>query len=430
MLVGNPLSFGQTSAPAARSSQAQPKKAQPQSKPGQKLSPHQQFVVDVVQWAVALPPGDAQDRLRILTAATEVVGPVSSTLAKRYAREGAQVEAQLIAGGEKPGVSILSAGHFDCAGAAAFVGQVPATDVVAAEQSLINIMSACPTQGTQAVRQKLETTLAQGIAAPRALLALMERLGPSTAWSQDTFAKLFRALPSDADKARADAPNFAAMYAQMAPQMDKDVARDAGLRLLEWLGKVVKESNERTLAVNITTDGLKKALGEEKYSQALETNVVARDVANSASGKPVEVERPEEENVSVLAAMRNNGSDQSAELAKMPSSRRAREAAANGFASGTGGDRSSAERYFDIAFSAADEVWSDRRNVKDAPAVIQEVSEAAAQVDAVAALKRAQHLGDPSAQAIGMLAVARVVLGQSTAGDMASSPAPAAGNVK
>lgn len=429
ILAGSPLSFAQSTT-AARSPQAQPKKSQPQPKPAQKrLSPHQQFVVDVVQWAVALPQGDPQDRLRVLTAATEVVGPVSSALARRYARDGAHIEAQLIEGGEKPDVSILSAGHFDCAGAAAFVGQIPATDLVEAEQSLINIISTCPRQGTQAARQKLETALGQGIAAPRALLALMERIGPSSAWSQDTFAKLFRALPSEADKERSEAPNFAAMYAQMAPQMDRDVARDAGLRLLEWLGKV-KESSERALAVNITTDGLKKALGEEKYNAALEGNVVARDVANSATGKPVGVDHPEEENVSVLAAMRNNGTDQSAELAKMPSSKRAREAAAHGFASGTGGDRPTAERYFDMAFSAADELWSERKNVKDAPAVIQEVSEAAAQVDAVAALKRAQHLGDPSAQAIGMLAVARVVLGQSSTGDMASSPPPSAGTVK
>ncbi len=425
ILAAGHLSFAQTTtAPAVRSQQAQPNKAQSQPAQTQKkLSPHQQFVVDVVRWAVALPESDPQDRLRVLTSATEVVGPVSGALAKQYAREGAKIEAQLIAGGEKPDVSILSAGHFDCAGASAFVGQVPATDVLEAEQSLINIVSSCPTQGTQAVRQKLETALEQGIAAPRALLALMERLGPSSAWSQDTFTKLFRALPSDADKQRSEAPNFAAMYAQAAPQMNKDVARDAGLHLLEWLGKL-KESNERTLAVNITVDGLKKSLGDEKYNQALEGDVVARGVANSATGKPVEVEHPEEENTSVLAAIGNNGTDQSAELAKMPPSKRAREAAAHGFASGTGGDRPSAERYLDMAFSAADEVWSDRKNVKDAPAVIQEVSEAAAQVDSVNALRRAQHLGDPSAQAIGMLAVARVVLGQSQTGDMVQSPAP------
>jgi len=110
--------------------------------------------------------------------------------------------------------------------------------------------------------------------------------------------------------------------------------------------------------------------------------------------------------------MQNNGTDRSNDIAQMAPSLRAREAAAHGFATGTAGDRKSADRYFDIAFSALDEVWSNRSKQKDAPAVVEEVSEAAAQVDAVAALKRAQGLSDPSAQAIGMLAVARTVLGQ------------------
>jgi hypothetical protein len=41
--------------------------------------------------------------------------------------------------------------------------------------------------------------------------------------------------------------------------------------------------------------------------------------------------------------------------------------------------------------------------------VVQEVAEAAAQVDAVDALQRTRRLQDPTAQAIAMLAVARVV---------------------
>jgi len=45
----------------------------------------------------------------------------------------------------------------------------------------------------------------------------------------------------------------------------------------------------------------------------------------------------------------------------------------------------------------------------NAPEVVQEVSDAAAQVDPVAALQRSQKLQDPSAEAISMLAVARVV---------------------
>ena len=73
-----------------------------------------------------------------------------------------------------------------------------------------------------------------------------------------------------------------------------------------------------------------------------------------------------------------------------------------------------ADRYFDIAFSALDKVWDDRSSKTDAPAVVQEVSEAAAQVDPIDALKRTQKLSDKAAQAIGMIAVARVVSGGQT----------------
>jgi len=79
------------------------------------------------------------------------------------------------------------------------------------------------------------------------------------------------------------------------------------------------------------------------------------------------------------------------------------------FAAGTSGDKQQARKYFDMAFSAADEVWDARTPETDAAAVVQEISEAAAQVDSLNALTRAQKLHDSSAQAIGMLAVARVV---------------------
>jgi hypothetical protein len=420
LIAGN-SGFSQTTTATKRSTQQ--KSAPVGKKPAKKLTPQQQFVLDVVQWAVALPAGDQQDRLRILTAATEVIGPVNSGLARQYAREGAKVEAGIIASGEKPDVSILSAGHFDCAGAAEFVAQVPITDVVEAEQSLINVLSACPKEGTDPVRQKLDLGMSEGELAPRGLMAVMERAGATSPWSRDAFSKMFKALPADAKNQAQEAPNYAAMYSAMAPQMDKEAAKSAGLSLLDWLGKL-DEGGDRNLAVNITTDTLKKCLGDEAYSRALESDVIARGVANTA-GKPGEVSHPEEENVSVLAAMANNGTDQSSELEKMPSSLRAREAAAHGFATGTAGDKSTASRYFDIAFSAADEVWNDRESNKNAPAVIQEVSEAAAHVDSVDALKRAQHLSDPAAQAIGMLSVARVVLSSGSGEDMSPHPAAA-----
>ncbi|HET8668393.1 MAG TPA: hypothetical protein VFM10_10465, partial [Terriglobales bacterium] len=390
------IGFGQASKaapvqqpPAKQSGKAQqrPRAVQP------KLPPQKQFVVDVVRMAVALPQPDPQDRLRVLTAAVNVVGPVNSAMAKDYAREGARIEADLIAGGQKPAVSILSAGHFDCAGAVPFIERIPASSVADAEQSLISLLSSCPNQATEPVRQKLEAALNDGTLAARGILAMMERSGPKSAWSQANFAKMFHTLPSDPEKQRGEAPNYAAMFNRMAPEVGKDVARDAGLRFLEWLGKL-SEGGERNLAVNMTVDTLKQVLGDEGYGDAMRSNLVARDVANSA-GQPGEVEHPEEENVSVLAAMGEVGKDRSEDLAKMPPSLRAREAAAHGFATGTSGDLKGADRYFDVAFSALDDVWNNRSEQNDAPGVVQEVSEAAAQVNAVAALKRTQALGDP-----------------------------------
>jgi len=54
-------------------------------------------------------------------------------------------------------------------------------------------------------------------------------------------------------------------------------------------------------------------------------------------------------------------------------------------------------------------VWSEREVQRDAAGIVQEVSEAAAQVDSEDALRRTRGLDDPAAQAIGMISVARVV---------------------
>jgi hypothetical protein len=60
-----------------------------------------------------------------------------------------------------------------------------------------------------------------------------------------------------------------------------------------------------------------------------------------------------------------------------------------------------------------DEVWANRASSNvNAPEVVQEVSDAAAQVDPMAALERSQKLQNRSAEAISMLAVARVVEGR------------------
>ena len=196
----------------------------------------------------------------------------------------------------------------------------------------------------------------------------------------------------------------------MASEVDSAAAQQAGLRFLIWLNSL-DASSEKQLAVNISTSAMRKALGQEKYNETLASDVIARQVA-AAAGRPVEVHPAAEESVSVLGAMRHQGQDQSAVLASQSPSLRAREAAAHGFASGRSGDRHAANRYFDIAYSALDEVWAGRTPEKDATAVVEEVNQAAANVDPVSAMARAQKLQAPSAQAIGMLAVARVMLGR------------------
>ena len=374
--------------------------------------PGKKFALDVVNMAVALPQPDPQDRLRVLASAVSVAQPIAPESAKKFAREGAHLEAELIAGGEQPAVSIFGSGSVDCASAANFVESLPASAVVRAQDSLLGALSACPRQTLEPAKIKLQTALAAGLVAARPLMAVMEQVGAKSQWSHQQFVTMFASLPADAESERAEAPNFAAMYAEMAPQVEKDAARDAGLHLLEWLGKL-NDSGERNLGVNVATDAMKKALGEQAYEEALRTNVIAQSAARTA-GQPGEVQHPQEESVSVLESLSRSGhepagKDPTERLANMPASLRARQAAADGFAAGNSGNRKLAARYFDLAFSALDEVWAHRTPEKNAAAVVEEVGEAAANVDAVNALQRAQRLQDPAAQAIAMLAVARVV---------------------
>ena len=373
---------------------------------GSKLHGRKRFVLEVVRTAVALPQPDPQDRLRVLHSAASVVAPVAPKLARRLAGEGVRLEAELINSGITPAVSMLAAGQVDCAAAVRFVDSIPPAALARAEDSLVSAITLCPKHVADPARVKLETALADGVIAARPLMALMDLSGVKSRWSQTQFAKMFASLPDEPG----EATNFAAMFVRVAPEMDKDIARDAGVKFLEWLSKQ-EQTGERNLAVTMTTDTLKAALGQKAYDEALSSNVVAQSLARTA-GQPGEIEHPEEENVSVLEAMGNTGHDRREAIRELPASRRAREAAAHGFASGTNGDRKMAERYFDVAFSAVNEVWAERSPQTDAPAVVEEVSEAAAHVDAVAALQRAQRLQDPSAQAISMLAVARVVVGQ------------------
>ncbi|MFL6388423.1 MAG: hypothetical protein ACJ71U_13160 [Terriglobales bacterium] len=371
-----------------------------------KLTREQKFVIDTVKMAVALPESDPQDRLRVLSTAADVISPIDKKMARGFWHEGARIETDLVRVGQTPAVSMMSSGLVDCAAALNFVENLPASAVLHAEQSLIGAVTSCPKQTLDPVSRKLDAGLEKRIVASRALMATMAAQGESSAWSQQHFAKMFDALPDPKENAP-EAENIAAMYMQMSGSVSKDIASKSGLQLLNWLGKI-DDSPLRTLSITITTEAMQKALGAEGYKKALESDVVANTTVQNA-GTPREIERPQQESVSILSAMDSRGTDQTERLRSLPASQRAREAAADGFATGTGGNKQQASKYFDMAFSAADEVWDARTPEQNAAAVVQEISEAAAQVDSLNALSRAQKLRDSSAQAIAMLAVARVV---------------------
>ncbi|HEY7402016.1 MAG TPA: hypothetical protein VIB39_00715 [Candidatus Angelobacter sp.] len=418
----------QSAPPKLATNKPTPAPAQPKQ-----LSPEQKFVVDTVKMAVALPQSDQQDRLRVLSTAADVVSTIDKRMAKSFWSEGVGIESELVRLGQTPAISMMANGQADCRAVQNFVENLPDNAALRAEQSLIGAVTTCEKQTVDPVSRKLDAALSKGVVAPRALMATMQAQGESSPWSQEHFAKMFASLPDPKDNA-AEAENFAAMYTQMASQVPKDVATKAGLQLLHWLGKL-EDSPLRGLAITITNDAMKQALGDEAYQKAMQSDVVAFTTVQNA-GPEREIQRPQEENPSVLVAMDNQGADQTERLRSLPPPMRAREAAADGFAAGTSGNKQQAGKYFDVAFSAADEVWDARTeqtgaassalppdataktnivSKTDAASIVQEISEAAAQVDSVNALTRAQKLRDSSAQAISMLAVARVVASNAVA---------------
>ncbi len=375
-----------------------------------KQQPREKFVLDVVHSAVGLPQPDPQDRLRVLYAAANVVAPLDQKLSQQFAKEGTSIETTLVAEGQKPAVSMLASGHVDCASAVAFVQALPAAAVLDAEQSLLGAITNCPKQVDTAAMAKVDAGVNQGVVAGRAILALMEAAGRTSQWSQSMFVKMFSSLPADASSSAGEAPNYAAMFADASKDMDKDGVKTAGAKFLLWLAKL-PDSPQRSVAVNLASGALSDSLGATAYQELLRSDAMIEQTVSSAEQGAV-LPAPTDDNVSVLRAMDNSG-DRTQELNSMPPATRAREAAASGFASGSSGDRKMADHYFDIAFASVDEVWSDRSTAyASAPEVVEEVSEAAAQVDPLAALQRSQRLQDPSAEAISMLAVARVVAGR------------------
>ncbi len=394
--------LAQQETPKLRSSQP---KQQKQTAPA-RLTPQQKFVLDTVNMAVALPEPDPQDRLRVLSSAADVVSTIDAVMAKKLWREGVRIESELIRVGQKPAVSLMASGQADCASALSFVENLPDKAAFQAEQSLIGAVTSCPRQTLNEVSRKLDTALDKGIVPARALMAAIEAQGSRSQWSQQHFEKMFNSLPDPHDYA-GEAENFAAMYARMAPDVDKDMAARTGLKFLAWLGKL-QDSPLRTMAIHITADSMQQALGDEGYKNALQNDVVASSTVQNA-GADREIERPREDTVSVLEAMDKAGTDQTEALRALPPVQRARQAAASGFAAGTSGHKDQAAKYFDMAFAAVNDAWDARTPQADTSAVVQEVGEAAAQINSLNALARAQALRDSSAQAIAMLAVARVV---------------------
>lgn len=394
--------WAQQETPKLRGSKPQP---QQQTRPA-KLTPQQKFVLDTVNMAVALPEPDPQDRLRVLASAADVVSTIDRNMARKLWHEGVRIESDLIRVGQKPAVSLMASGEADCQAALSFVENLPENAALQAEQSLIGAVTSCPRQTLDTVSRKLDAALDKGIVPTRALMAVIEARGSQTQWSQQHFEKMFNSLPDPHDYA-AEAENFSAMYARMAPDVNKDLATRTGLKLLGWLAKL-DDSAMRTMAIHITAGAMQQALGETAYEAALQKDIVANSAVQNA-GQTREIERPQEDTVSVLEAMDKAETDQTDSLRGLPPVQRARQAAANGFAAGTSGHKDQASKYFDMAFDAVNEAWDARTAQSDTSAVVQEVGEAAAQVNSMNALVRAQALRDTSAQAIAMLAVARVV---------------------
>jgi hypothetical protein len=396
--------LAQVSSPQLSSSRASSKP--PATRSAGSPAVGQKFVEDTVAMAVALPESDPQDRLRVLSAAAETVSPVDRAAAKKLWQEGARIESELIGAGQKPEVSVMASGQADCVAAQSFVENLSPEAVLRAEQSLIGAISSCPKHTLDPASRKLDAALEKKVAAPRALAAAMEAQGTKSPWSQAHFEKMFSTLPDPRESA-GEAENFAATYASVAGAVEPAAAAKAGLQLVDWLGKM-NDTPLRSVALRIAAGAMRQTLGEKGYQQALQTDVVASTLMQRPA-KQQKVERAPVPGVSVLAALTHNGSDQSDRLRNLPPAQRAREAAAHGFASATGGDKAQAAKYFDMAFSAADDAWEARGTQALAAEVVREVGEAAAQVDSVNALARAQKMRDSSAQAIAMLAVARVV---------------------
>ena len=401
------VASAQETRPPIRPRQKNNGQSKAQIVPASDLAARKRFVLDVVRSAVALPQADEQDRLRVLVSAAKLAAAVSPDMARSLNTEGMEIERNLLASGQQPAVSMLQMGLADCLASVAFLDAMPVESLSSSEPSIIAVLQKCPRAALPLVQRKLEYAEQQGIAAPRALLAAMEANGTRSTWSQQQFESVFSSLPDPAYHS-ADAVNYAAIYERFSSIVDKGTAREAGLRLIAWLGKM-PASPSRVQALTSVSAAIQKALGEEQYREALRSDVIALQTVEGA-GHSFEITPPDEGTaVSVLRAT-NYRQDHTDALQQLGPAQKARQAAAYGFAAAQAGDEAAAARYFDTAFAAIEDAWALRGPRLNAVAVVEEISSAAGHSDPIAALARAQRLQDAAARAISMLAVAQAVL--------------------
>ena len=366
----------------------------------------QKFALDVLHTAVSLPENDPQDRLRVLVSAARVASLVSPPLAKSLAREGMELESRMLGSGQQPPVSMVESGLVSCASVGDFLEAIRPEALKAADKTLSAALASCPKQALPGAQRKLQDALQHGGVPPRAMMAAMRAAGDKSASTLQEFDAVFSSLPDPKDSAT-DAPLFAALYEQFAPAVDSASARSSGVKLLEWIDKV-DTSPDRVQAAATAVRAMRHALGAERFRELTESNPVVKQVAD-LSTQPTQMPTPDEEAPIHVGAL-DTKEDQTSELQDLPAPSRARKAAAYGFAAANAGNKQMASRYFDIAFGAINELWSNQLPGVNVPALIEEVSEAAATSDPVAALEQAQRLQDTSAQAISMVAVAQVVM--------------------
>ena len=376
------------------------------SVPPKQLAQRKAFALNVLKAAVAIPQSDSQDRLRVLVAAGRLANSVSPVWKKKLAREGIELESRLIASGQRPQVSMVEAGIVDCPSVAELVDAVRPEAMSNADRTVAAALTSCPRQALEPAERKISDALQHGNPPPLSLLAAMRIAGAKSNWTVQQFDSVFSNLP-DPKTSAAEAPLFAALYENFAGAVDSASARNAGSKLLVWLGKM-DTAPERTQAATTAVRAMKKVLGEQRFQEIVESDPIAAQAAQLA-GQPAQMTAPEEE-ANIEVGRLDVKQDHTADLENEPAPRRAREAAAYGFAAGNAGDKQEAQKYFDIAFNALNDIWSNRLPGMDVAATIDEVSQAAANVDPVSALQHAERLQEGSTQAISMLAVAETVL--------------------